>query len=203
VHGPVSPEQQTLLERIRLRSQDLLRTLEEILAYSRTESGRERRKEELVDASRLVRDVESIVRPLADERGLAFDVQTPARPVELVTDAGKLKHILLNLLSNAVKFTPRGGIGLELRREGDRVIFSVRDTGQGIAPEHRERIFEPFVQVEDVLTRETGGTGLGLAVARRLARFLGGDVSVESEPGAGSTFTVWLPAAPERARKAA
>src|SRR5690606_22175146 len=159
VRGPVSPEQQTLLDRIRLRSQDLLRTLEEILAYSRTESGRERREEEAVDATRLVRDVESIVRPLADERGLTFDVQTPARPVKLVTDAGKLKHILLNLLSNAVKFTPRGGIGLELRREGDRVIFSVRDTGQGIAPEHRERIFEPFVQVEDVLTRETGGTG--------------------------------------------
>ncbi|HEX7091894.1 MAG TPA: GAF domain-containing protein [Longimicrobiales bacterium] len=203
VHGRLSREQQTLLERIRLRSQDLLRTLEEILAYSRTESGREQRREETVDASRLVRDVESIVRPLADERGLAFDVQAPARPVELVTDPDKLKHILLNLLSNAVKFTPRGGIGLELRREGDRVVFRVRDTGQGIVPEHQERIFEPFVQVEDVLTRETGGTGLGLAVARRLARFLGGDVSVESEPGAGSTFTVWLPVEPERARKAA
>ena len=203
IRGPVGPEQHELLQRIRLRSQDLLRTLEEILAFSRTETGRERRKEEVVDVARVIRDVECIVRPLADERGLAFDVRVPRQPVELVTDAGKLKHIVMNLLSNAVKFTARGGIELEVGREGDRIVFRVHDTGQGIAPEDQERIFEPFVQIEEALTREKGGTGLGLAVARRLARFLGGDVTVESELGVGSTFTLWLPARAERARKAA
>jgi len=201
--GPVRPEQREFLERIRLRSQDLLRMLEEILAFSRTETGRERRKEEVVDAVRVVHDVATIVRPLAGERGLAFDVHAPRRPVEIVTDPEKLKHILLNLLSNAVKFTVRGRIELELDREGDRVVFKVHDTGQGIAPEDQERIFEPFVQVEDALTREKGGTGLGLAVARRLARLLGGDVTVASQPGVGSTFSVWLPASAARRRKAA
>lgn len=197
IAGPVNPEQRRQLQRIRLRSQDLLRILEEILTFSRTETGRERLRVETVDVSELVREVAAVARPLADERGLSFELRAPDDPLHFPTDPGKLKHILLNLVSNAVKFTERGSIQLDARKQDGKAVFHVRDTGLGIDAEDQRRIFEPFVQAEDAMTRETGGTGLGLAVVRRLARLLGGDVELDSTPGEGSTFTVRLPASPE------
>ncbi len=109
------------------------------------------------------------------------------------TDAAKVRRILLNLLTNAVNFTSEGEIVLEMEQVGDDVVFRIRDTGIGIAPRDLEHIFELFWQAASSLTREVGGTGLGLAVAQRLARMIGGDITVESEPGKGSTFTVTLP----------
>ncbi|HEX7048780.1 MAG TPA: GAF domain-containing protein [Longimicrobiales bacterium] len=202
VAGKINAEQRRHIERIRLRSLDLLRALEEILTFSRTETGREQRHIETVDLADLVREVAAIARPLADERGLSFELDAPDQPTPFSTDPGKLKHILLNLLSNAVKFTERGGVELEAKKEDGSAVFHVRDTGRGIAHANRERIFEPFVQAEAATTRETGGTGLGLAVVRRLARLLGGEVYVDSTPGKGSTFTVRLPAAPDGAPSA-
>jgi signal transduction histidine kinase len=117
-------------------------------------------------------------------------------PPELAVraDADKLRQILLNLLSNAVKFTERGGrVDVSCRAEGDRVALSVRDTGIGIRPDHLARIFEPFVQVDQRLTRSHEGVGLGLAISRDLARAMGGDLSADSTPGEGSTFTLTLP----------
>src|SRR5690606_9696484 len=105
-----------------------------------------------------------------------------------------LRQILLNLLGNAVKFTDRGRVSLDVWREGDTVLLAVRDTGIGILPDHLDKIFEPFWQVDGSRTRVAGGTGRGLGVVRQLARRLGGDVRVTSEPGRGSEFIVSLPA---------
>jgi signal transduction histidine kinase len=110
-------------------------------------------------------------------------------------DSEKLEQILLNLLSNATKFTPRGGrITLVATRHGSRVEIAVSDTGVGIPPDRLSAIFEPFVQLDPSLTRERDGTGLGLAISRDLARAMGGEVTVTSVPGTGSTFTLVLPA---------
>jgi signal transduction histidine kinase len=110
-------------------------------------------------------------------------------------DAERTRHILLNLASNAVRYTPSGRITFAVERNGERVGVRVEDTGLGIAPQHVERIFDRFFRVDQSRSRALGGTGLGLAIARLLARLQGGAVTVESAPGAGSTFTLWLPAA--------
>src|SRR5690606_7084717 len=108
-------------------------------------------------------------------------------------DAGRLRQITMDLLTNAVKFTEAGHIELRAELAGEELRIEVEDTGVGIAHENLERIFEPFWQEQGSLTRQHGGTGLGLAVARRLARQLGGSITAASEPGAGSTFTLRVP----------
>jgi signal transduction histidine kinase len=122
-------------------------------------------------------------------------VLLPGDLPRLRSDRQKLKQILVNLLSNALKYTKDGTVEILARTEpaANRIHLSVRDTGAGIAPEDHTRIFEPFQQAKRVITRPQGGTGLGLAISRRLARMLGGDISVQSQLGAGSTFTVALP----------
>jgi signal transduction histidine kinase len=127
-------------------------------------------------------------------KGLTLGMAEFAAELTVRADAEKLRQILVNLLSNAVKFTERGGrIVLGCEALGDRVAIFVRDTGIGIAPAQRERIFDPFVQVRADLTRTADGTGLGLAISRDLARGMGGDLTVDSEEGHGSTFTLVLP----------
>lgn len=120
----------------------------------------------------------------------------PPVSLSLDSDRRKIRQILVNLVTNAIKFTREGSVTLTLERAGDDVVYRVRDTGAGIAVEDRERIFEPFWQVERQTTRVTGGTGLGLSVTRRLVALLGGNISVESEVGRGSTFVVHLPSLP-------
>jgi signal transduction histidine kinase len=116
--------------------------------------------------------------------------------VSVWADREKVEQILLNLLSNAIKFTPPGGsVTLVCRAGAEQVSIQVRDTGVGIPPEKLQRVFEPFVQVRGDLTRTAEGTGLGLAISRDLARGMGGDLTVESEEGRGSTFTLTVPLA--------
>jgi signal transduction histidine kinase len=135
------------------------------------------------------------VEPLARQKGLAIDVDVPAADPRLVTDVDKVRQILVNLAGNAVKFTERGLVSLTVEDGAASVRFAVRDTGPGIAPEERARIFRPFAQLETGLTRRHGGTGLGLYISRRLADLLGGHIELESAVGAGSTFTLVLPTA--------
>jgi CheY-like chemotaxis protein len=121
-------------------------------------------------------------------------VEEPPADLSLETDEAKVSQVLRNLVSNALKFTEKGEVVVSAERgPGDTVCFRVRDTGIGIAPEHHERIFEEFIQVESPLQKKVRGTGLGLALSRRLAEFLGGSLTVQSAPGRGSTFTLSIP----------
>ncbi|HEX7240364.1 MAG TPA: ATP-binding protein, partial [Longimicrobiaceae bacterium] len=190
---PVSGGVAAKVERIGVSARHLLALIEEILSFSRLEAGEERVEVETVELARLLDEVQALTEPLALEKGIAFTCHGPAEPRPLETDPRKLRQVLVNLLGNAIKFTREGEVALQAEEVGDEVVFRVSDTGPGIAPEHLERIFDPFWQVEGGTTRTEGGTGLGLTVTRRLARLLGGDVTASSEPGRGSRFEVRVP----------
>ena len=196
--GALDERQTEYLDRIRGSAYHLLTIIEQILGLSRIETGREKVRIEQVEITGHTRETAGMIEPLAARKPIRFHVVIPDRPIRLATDPGKVRQILLNLLSNAVKFTERGEVRLSVSREGEQVVFEVRDTGPGIAPGDRERIFDPFTQVERPATRSKGGTGLGLAVSQELARMIGGEITLESEVGKGSTFTLRLPIVPPR-----
>jgi PAS domain S-box-containing protein len=181
------------VERVAGAGRHLRDLIEEILSFARLEGGREEVVMEPADLAELARETAALAEPLALEAGLAFRLEVPPGPVPLRTDARKVRQILLNLLGNASKFTRQGEVVLALEDAGAEAVLRVRDTGPGIAPGDLERVFEPFWQANQGLAREHGGSGLGLAVARQLARLLGGDLTAQSEVGVGSTFTLRLP----------
>jgi PAS domain S-box-containing protein len=181
------------VERIRSAAIHLTQLIEEVLTHARIEAGHDELHVEAVEPRALFAEVCALVEPLAQQKGLAFVRELDGTPERIRTDPRKLRQILLNLLGNAVKFTERGEVGLSARTDGGDLVIQVRDTGIGIEPAYLEKIFEPFWQVDATRTRRAGGTGLGLGVVRQLARRLGGDVWVRSEPGQGSRFTVRLP----------
>jgi signal transduction histidine kinase len=188
--GAVPPLQRTFLGRVRAAARHLISVIEEILTFSRVEAGKEPIATETVDAMAVVREVEEMFMPQALRKGIALEISVPGEPVTLRTDATKLRQILINLIGNALKFTDEGHVSLEMSVTGDDACFVIRDTGPGIDDADLGRIFEPFTQLDQSLRRTKGGTGLGLPVSRRLAHPLGGDLRVESAPGAGSTFTL-------------
>ncbi|HET9983240.1 MAG TPA: ATP-binding protein [Longimicrobiales bacterium] len=196
--GNLNPKQAEQVGRIRSSAWHLVSIIDEILTFARMEAGREQVRFERLDATHLARAASELLEPQARARGLELHADVPPGPLWIRSDPGKVRQILLNLLGNAVKFTDEGGVFLTLHPEGDEwLAFTVRDTGPGIDAAHLERIFEPFTQADQSATRLKGGTGLGLAVSRRLAHLLGGDVTVESTVGEGSTFTLRLPMAGE------
>jgi signal transduction histidine kinase len=201
ITGPVNDGQKHQLGRMKASAQHLLHLIDQILSYSRVDAGREVVQAEDVDANELAQDAATLVEPLAREKGLPLEVVVTGYALPMSTDSGKVRQILVNLLSNAVKFTPAGRVTLIVYHDGATVRYVVRDTGIGIAEEHRDQIFDAFWQVEQPSTRRAGGTGLGLSVTRRLARLLGGDVVVESGVGQGSAFTVTLPLEAPRSAK--
>ncbi|HEX8692232.1 MAG TPA: ATP-binding protein [Longimicrobium sp.] len=192
--GPLNSRQREQLDRIVASARHLVGVIEEILTFSRMEAGHERAHLEAVDLREMVRETALLLEPLAREKGLGFEVRLQEEPARVETDPVKVRQVLRNLVTNAVKFTDHGRVVIEGAREGARHLVRVADSGVGIAPENRERVFEPFWQVEQSNRREVGGTGLGLAVARGLAEMLGGELRLESTPGRGSTFTLALPA---------
>jgi len=173
----------------------LLSLINDVLDLAKLESGKMRAKAEVIHLPTLLEEVASLFRHQADKKNIELVVSVPAETPDIRQDGGKLRQILSNLLSNAVKFTPDGGlITATARVEGGSAIFRIADTGIGIAAEHQGVIFQKFRQSSMSLTREAGGTGLGLSIVRELARLLGGDVSLTSELGRGSTFTVTVSA---------
>ncbi len=172
----------------------LLGLLDDILDLSKIEAGQITLETQPFDPHAVVENVAALLRPQAEEKDLAFRVDVDAAiPGALLGDASRLRQVLINLTGNAVKFTESGSVilraSLEASEGEERAIrFAVRDTGIGIAPESLERIFDEFAQADLSTTRRYGGTGLGLAISRRIVRMMGGEISVESAPGEGSTF---------------
>jgi signal transduction histidine kinase len=179
--------------------EQLLALVSDVLDLSRIEAGEMRLEEAEFETAPLLDTVLAMVRPQADAKGLALVADVPATlPRRLVGDALRLRQVLLNLLGNAVKFTAAGSVTLRvhvLAAEAGQALlrFDVADTGIGIAPEQQMRIFEPFTQADASTTRRFGGTGLGLSIVRRLLDMMGGTLTVESQLGSGSTFSVTLP----------
>jgi PAS domain S-box-containing protein len=194
VPEPIPEGAQQKVERIRFSAGHLLGLIEEILTFSRLEAGEEKVELESFDPGMLLQEVQALTEPLALAKGVEFDCRMPDEPRPVESDPRKVRQILINLVGNAAKFTDAGRISLALEEIGDEFVFRISDTGPGIAPEHLEKIFEPFWQVEGGATRTAHGTGLGLSVTRRLARLLGGEVTAESKRGEGSRFVVRLPA---------
>lgn len=180
------------IRRIQTSAKHLLYLLNELLAFARLDAGREEARLQEIDLRDVGAEVVEVVEPLAVARGLEFHVLMPNDPVIAVTDPNKLRQILLNLLGNATKYTDSGRISLELDVTQSGVQIRVRDTGVGIAPEHLTHIFEPFWQVDSTRRSKDGGTGLGLSVVERLVRLLSAELTVASEPGVGTTFTLTL-----------
>ncbi|MFL5578155.1 MAG: ATP-binding protein [Gemmatimonadaceae bacterium] len=192
VRGPVTPEQRHDLARIQFGQQHLLALINDLLDAAKIEAGQLSLEIAEVAPAEVVARAAALAEPVIAAKGLRLE-RTPMDDVPLVrADPDRLLQVLVNLLSNAAKFTQRGTVGVAARVAGSRVAISVSDTGRGIPTADLERIFEPFAQVQRADGEEQHGTGLGLAISRDLARAMGGDLTVESTPGVGSTFTVWL-----------
>jgi signal transduction histidine kinase len=196
IPGPVNEMQKQQLQRIKVSAMQLLSLIDEILLFARVEAGRESVHIAPVVAKGVIDDAIAFVTPSANDRSLtiASDGVDPA--LMLRTDGGKLRQMLVNLIANAVKFTAKGGVTVRARQQGSTVVFEVSDTGIGITPEQLKHLFDPFWQADQQTTRQAGGSGIGLAVTKRLANLLGGDIAVESKPLSGSTFRIMLPCEP-------
>ncbi|HLQ59035.1 MAG TPA: ATP-binding protein [Gemmatimonadales bacterium] len=168
--------------------------VEELLLIARGENRQLALAHAPFDLNAVVEEVREITEAMAMDKKLSAEL-APADQVAAIGDADRTRHILLNLASNAVRYTPSGSVTFAIVRNGSEVGVSVWDTGPGIAPEHLERIFDRFFRIDQSRSRELGGTGLGLAIARLLAELQGGRIEVESTPGRGSAFTLWLPSA--------
>lgn len=193
LRGPITEEQRADLARIKHAQEHLLGLINDVLNFAKLEAGRVEMKLQPVSVERILDEVESLIVPMAANRGIRY-VHHPHDPdLTVHADPDKFQQILLNLVSNAVKFTDRGGeVAVDWKKRGADVTIDVRDTGRGIPADRLDSIFEPFVQVNADLTRTAEGTGLGLAISHELATAMGGDLTVRSEEGKGSTFTLYL-----------
>ncbi|MEU8587499.1 HAMP domain-containing protein [Streptomyces sp. NPDC048664] len=204
----LTPKQVEYAGIIHSAGSDLLQLINDILDLSKVEAGKMDVSPERVPLRQLLEYVEATFRPMTTQKSLDFTVTTaPGAPGDLLTDDTRLRQILRNLLSNAVKFTERGSVELHIEPAADRevpggvhrggtvVAFRVKDTGIGIPQQQLETIFGAFQQADGTTSRKYGGTGLGLSITREIAHLLGGAVTVDSTPGQGSTFTLFLPVA--------
>lgn len=187
------------LDHVEREGRHLLHLIEEILDLSKIEAGKLEIRLEDFDVAALILGTETAAQPLADKNGNRFVIRCPEHLGVMHADPLRVRQIVLNLLSNACKFTEQGEVILEAAREradaADWLKITVADTGIGMTPEQTEKLFEEFTQADGSMTRKYGGTGLGLAISRRLCRMMEGDVSLVSELGEGTTFTVRLPMA--------
>jgi CheY-like chemotaxis protein/signal transduction histidine kinase/HAMP domain-containing protein len=205
--GHLAPDEVEAAGIIYKNGNDLLELINDILDLSKIEAGKMSVNLEDVPLAEVSRNIESVFRHLAEQKGLTFRVEIEeGLPASLRTDPQRLEQILRNLVSNAVKFTGAGEVAIAVRRPdpeadlsrsglppGAALAFVVSDTGIGIPAQNHQDIFEAFQQVDGSTSRRYGGTGLGLSITRELARLLGGEIALSSESGAGSTFTLYLP----------
>jgi len=194
VDGDLTAGQERQVRYIRRSAESLKELIDDLLDLAKVESGKTEIHRSEFTVEHLFRTLRGMMRPLLPNEGVALVFENVANLPPLVSDEGKISQILRNFVSNAIKFTERGEVRVSAERgPDDTIVFSVRDTGIGIAPEHHELIFQEFMQIESPAQRRVKGTGLGLPLSRRLAELLGGRVAVESALGEGSTFRLILP----------
>ena len=203
--GNLTPEQVRFAQSIHSSGNDLLELINDILDIAKVESGKLDIVTETMPLATLADGLSMTFTPLANQKQLDFRVEmAPDAPATLLTDRHRVEQILKNLLANAIKFTESGSVTLQVSGlPGGGAAFAITDSGIGIAPDQQEIIFEAFRQADGTTSRRYGGTGLGLSISRDLTRLLGGTLGVRSAPGAGSTFTLSLPAAAPQAAAAA
>jgi signal transduction histidine kinase/CheY-like chemotaxis protein len=181
------------LRTIKRNGEHLLRLLDDVLDAAKIESGRLQLELCACSPSELADDVAELLRQRAQAKGLRLAVDPqPGAPESIATDPTRVRQILVNLVGNAIKFTETGEVRVRVGGDGERAVFEVVDSGMGISPEQQAKLFEPFTQADGSLGRRFGGTGLGLSISRKLARVLGGNVTVESALGRGSVFRVTI-----------
>ncbi|HYG14641.1 MAG TPA: response regulator [Bacteroidia bacterium] len=184
----------------------LLSLIDEILDLSKIEAGKMELEYSQVPVDEISRDISALFQPMATEKGLEFIItKAPDAPESVFTDKMRLEQVLKNLLSNALKFTANGSVALTIRPDNQHpgmLSFIVKDTGIGISKEKQKLVFEAFQQADGSTRRKYGGTGLGLSISRELARLLGGELTLTSEPGIGSEFTLTVPVAKGQSVKA-
>jgi two-component system, chemotaxis family, CheB/CheR fusion protein len=191
--GPMNERQKKHLLSITKSAWHLVRLIDEILTFARTEAGNDLIRPEQADLGVVVNDVVNMMQATASESGRTLKVTGADEAIIVTTDPGRVAQVITNLVGNALKYSEVGPISVSIVADADGVNIPVSDGGPGIPLHQQEAIFAPFFQGDSSSTRRHGGTGLGLAIARRLSRLLGGDVTVWSEPGQGSTFTLHLP----------
>ena len=195
----LTQEQQTYVDSLKMSGKNLLSLINDILDLSKIEAGKIKLEVEAFSLHHCINNIALIQKQITDEKGLVLNLDFAEEiPRVLLGDQLRVRQILQNLLGNAVKFTPRGSITvstqlIERHDSSIRIRIAVRNTGIGISPEVIDNIFQSFIQEDGTITRKYGGTGLGLTISRRLAELMGGNITVESSPGAGSCFTVSLP----------
>jgi PAS domain S-box-containing protein len=195
---PLTPEQTTYARAVKTSGDALLALIEELLDYSKIEAGKIDLESRPFALSALIEDITELLAPRAQAKQIEIAAYVDERlPRDVIGDAARLRQVLLNLAGNAIKFTEAGGVALIVEPGiwPNEISFLVRDTGIGIAPEARERIFREFEQADDKIARSYGGTGLGLSISERIVRRMGGRITLESKPGEGSTFEVSIPLA--------
>ncbi|MFS0849357.1 response regulator [Novosphingobium panipatense] len=206
--GNLSDEQVRFAETIETSGNDLLTLINDVLDISKIEAGKLDLEPRTVPVSAIVSKLRDTFAASAAKKNLDLRLEIASdAPIEIETDPLRLEQVLKNFLSNAIKFTERGHVALEVTQAGDRMAFTVRDTGTGIPEDQQGTIFEAFRQADGGIARKYGGTGLGLSISRELAQLLGGAITLESTPGKGSAFTLALPrrfdaaSAPEHVRQ--
>jgi signal transduction histidine kinase len=201
--GELQAEGVRSLQRVQVACHDLSELVSDFLRYARVEARVEEVRSKPVQTIELAGEMERLAGVLLEAKQIDFWIDYEGAPSEFFTDAVKLKTILRNLITNAAKFTAEGQIWLRFERDGDGMAISVGDTGPGIPADSLELVFEPFRQLNGSMTRSHGGIGLGLALSRKLARLLGGELAVASEVGKGSVFRLRLPRSVIRERTSA